>query len=109
MLEEMRWLEYGQRLAGRARGVLTDGDGEVAPVLLAAATAGGARSLGLPVGELATGRWADFALVDLDHRDLAGTDGDSLPAALVFGAGNATVAGSALAGHWSDAAIARPS
>ncbi|HUO87455.1 MAG TPA: formimidoylglutamate deiminase [Thermoanaerobaculia bacterium] len=108
MLEEARWLEYGQRLAGERRGVLADDDGEVAAVLLAAATTGGARSLGLPVGALTAGRWADFALLDLDHPDLAGADAETLAATLVFGAGDAVVAGTALAGRWSDEAMSRP-
>ena len=47
MLEEMRWLEYGQRLGGEMRGGLPDAAGEVAPTLLAAATIGGARALSL--------------------------------------------------------------
>ena len=46
MLEEMRWLEYGQRLRGELRGALPDAAGDVAPVLLAAATTGGAAALG---------------------------------------------------------------
>ncbi len=42
MLEEMRWLEYGQRLRREVRGALTDVDGGVAATVLAAATSGGA-------------------------------------------------------------------
>ena len=38
MLEEMRWAEYAQRLARERRGVLADGEGQVARVLLDAAT-----------------------------------------------------------------------
>ena len=41
-IEEMRWLEYVQRLATENRGMLRDGEGNVARVLLEAATAGGA-------------------------------------------------------------------
>jgi formimidoylglutamate deiminase len=98
MLEEARWLEYGQRLAGERRGALADDDGRVAPLLLAAATAGGARSLGLPAGAIAPGLWADFALLDLDHPALAGAGPDTLPASLLFGAGNAAIA---VGGLWS--------
>lgn len=44
--EELRWLEYGQRLAGGRRLVVTDGEGRCAPALLQAAVAGGAQALG---------------------------------------------------------------
>ncbi len=39
LLEEMRWLEYGQRLRGESRGILRDGGGAVAANLLRAAGA----------------------------------------------------------------------
>src|SRR4029078_6697977 len=65
MLEEMRWLEYGQRLRGELRGALPDARGDVAPTLLAGATAGGADALGVPTGRIAAGQWADFVAIDL--------------------------------------------
>ena len=102
MLEEARWLEYGQRLAAERRGALRGADGRVAPMLFAAATRGGAAALGLDCGEIATGRWADFALVDLDHPSLAFAEADSLLDALVFGAADGAVAGSCVGGRWSD-------
>jgi formimidoylglutamate deiminase len=101
MVEEARWLEYGQRLAGERRGVLAAADGSLAPGLLAAATSGGARALGLPAGELAPGRWADLLLLDLDHPDLAGAGAETLLAAFLFGAGNGAVAATAVGGRWS--------
>lgn len=101
MVEEARWLEYGQRLAGERRGVLAAADGSLAPELLAAATAGGASALGLPAGELAPGHWADLLLLDLDHPDLAGAGAETLLAAFLFGAGNGAIAGTAVGGRWS--------
>jgi formimidoylglutamate deiminase len=100
MLEEMRWLEYGQRLQGELRGTLPDGSGELAPTLLAAATTGGARALGLPAGAIAAGRWADFAAIDLGAPPLADLPPDRLLAALVFGAGNEAIAGTYVGGRW---------
>ena len=106
MLEEARWLEYGQRWAERRRGVLRAqrgaGEGEVAPGLLNAATAGGAASLGVDAGRVESGAWADFATVDLAHPRLAGCDADTLAAALVFGADDGVLAESCLAGAWSN-------
>ena len=86
MLEEMRWLEYGQRLRAERRGVLTDPAGSVASRLIESATLAGARSLSLPVGAIATGLWADFAVIDLGHASLAGADEENLAETLVFGA-----------------------
>lgn len=136
MLEEARWLEYGQRLAARRRGVLREGAGqalgdgeapgeaaEVAGGLLAAATAGGARSLGVDAGRIEAGTWADLVTVDLDHPRLAGavleaggdtgppnsaSQADTLAAALVFGADDAVLAESCLAGVWTDLRSTRP-
>ncbi len=100
MLEEMRWLEYGQRLATKSRGVITGPDATVAPALLDIATAGGARALALPAGRIEVGRWADFAIVELEHPSLTGCDAASLPGALAFGAGNAVIAETCVGGRW---------
>ena len=102
MLEEARWLEYGQRLAGERRGALTDDGGRVAPALLAAATTGGAASLGLAAGLVAAGCWADFALLDLDHPALARTGADTLLPAFLLGAGNDAIAATAVGGRWRE-------
>ena len=100
MLEEMRWLEYGQRLRGELRGALPDARGDVAPTLLAAATAGGADALGVPAGRIAAGRWADFVAIDLATPALAEIPAERLLAALVFGAGNDAIAGTYVGGRW---------
>ena len=100
MLEEMRWLEYGQRLRGQMRGALPDATGEVAPTLLAAATTGGARALAVPAGRIAAGCWADLAAVDLRAPSLAEVPRERLLAALVFGTGNEAIAGTYVGGRW---------
>ena len=99
-LEEMRWLEYGQRLKSEKRGVLAGEDGTVAPLLLAAATAGGAASLGVDAGRIAAGAWADFVAVDLASPLLAGAAPDDLLAALVFGGTESALAGTCVGGVW---------
>ncbi|RMH21689.1 MAG: formimidoylglutamate deiminase [Acidobacteria bacterium] len=92
MCEEMRWLEYVQRLAGERRGVCCDGDGRVDRALLACATRHGARALGLRAGRIAPGCWADLVAVDLDHPSLAGWDRDTLLAAFILGGRDDAVA-----------------
>jgi formimidoylglutamate deiminase len=100
MLEELRWLEYGQRLRGELRGALADRAGRVAPTLLAAATTGGAAALGVPAGRLAAGYWADLVAIDLQAPSLAEVPAERLLDALVFGAGNEAIAGTYVGGRW---------
>jgi formimidoylglutamate deiminase len=100
MLEEMRWLEYAQRLRGELRGALPDAMGDVAPSLLAAATTGGARALGVSAGTIAAGQWGDFVAVDLRAPSLAEVPPDRLLAALTFGSGNEAIAGTYVGGRW---------
>ena len=99
MVEEMRWLEYGQRLASRSRGVLADRD-DGARALLEVATLGGARAIGINAGEIVPGRMADFAALDLDAPELAGLDEETLLAGWIFGAGNSVVAETCVGGRW---------
>jgi formimidoylglutamate deiminase len=68
---EGRLLEMHERLQRQARLCLRDDQGQVAPVLLAAATVGGARALGrLELGRLAVGSPFDAVAIDLEHRTL---------------------------------------
>jgi len=100
MLEEMRLLEYGQRLRSVSRGVLRDGTGAVAPYLWRCATVEGARALGVDSGAIREGSLADFALIRLDHPALAGWEPATLLAALVLGTPDDVVAGTAVGGVW---------
>ncbi len=100
MVEEMRWLEYVPRLAHEVRGVCLDEDGRNANPLLHAATRGGARSLGLPVGAIEAGAHADFATLDLEADELAGCDADTLLDAWIFGGGNRSIAEVCVGGRW---------
>ncbi|HET6524868.1 formimidoylglutamate deiminase [Sphingopyxis sp.] len=76
--QELRALEYSQRLAHRARALLA---GEESPFvganLFTRAVAGGAQALGVPAG-LAVGHAADIVSLDLDHPSFAGNDDATL-------------------------------
>jgi formimidoylglutamate deiminase len=100
LIEEIRWMEYGQRLRQEIRGGLPDKNGQVAPVLLDAASRGGAQALGLDAGRIAAGCWADLLAVDLRAPALNGVDPECLPEAIVFGAGNEVIAGTYVGGRW---------
>lgn len=58
--EELKLLEYGQRLFHRQRNVLSLGEGSTGGALLAATLAGGAQALGAPAPALAAGAPADM-------------------------------------------------
>jgi formimidoylglutamate deiminase len=100
MIEEMRWLEYAQRLKQQSRGVFRTANGANAVSLFNAATRGGARSLGLPGGMIADGNVADFAAIDLDAPSLAGSNESNLLEALIFGSSEEVILATCIAGKW---------
>ncbi|ACA16148.1 formiminoglutamate deiminase [Methylobacterium sp. 4-46] len=84
--EELRLLEYGQRLAGRVRGVATSArSASTGRALIEAALAGGGQALGRPAG-LAPGQPADIVALDPDHPALAERSGDAWLDGFVFAA-----------------------
>ncbi len=65
VVEELRWLEYVQRLLQRRRNVLcTPAEPSVAANLLATVCVGGARALGRSIGRVAVGHRADFVVLE---------------------------------------------
>ncbi|MFB2550031.1 formimidoylglutamate deiminase [Ensifer soli] len=86
LADELRQLEYSQRLAHRARNVLARPEASTGRALFDAAAAGGAAALGVETG-LAVGRPAD--LVGLAPRDGLPFRGDGLLDAWIFAGGAA--------------------
>ncbi|WP_192457434.1 formimidoylglutamate deiminase [Musicola keenii] len=67
VLEELRWLEYGQRLRDRRRNrVVTPQQPAVGNVLYQQAAQGGAQACRVPVGELSVGWRADWLVLKDD-------------------------------------------
>lgn len=88
-VEELRWLEYGQRLAYQRRNLLA-GDQtrpSVGAALYESALAGGAQALGRSIGKLAPNHRADLVVLDSECPALIGKRGDRLLDAMIF-AGN---------------------
>ncbi|MDT8265973.1 amidohydrolase family protein, partial [Roseomonas sp. DSM 102946] len=78
-VEELRWMEYVQRLRRRARNVTETRPGaSVGLALLQRAALGGAQALGQPMGRLAPGCRADLLVLDTEHPALIGREGDAL-------------------------------
>lgn len=77
-VEELRWLEYGQRLVARRRNIAVSADTpSVGETLLAGTMASAGASTGHDIGTLEAGRYADAVLLDPDAPVLAGaTDED---------------------------------
>lgn len=93
MTEELRWLEYGQRLGDKARNVLARGAARSTGLdLFDAALSGGAQALGSEAG-LAVGRSADFFTIDPEHPSIAGREAEGLVDALLFAAGRQGIDG----------------
>jgi formimidoylglutamate deiminase len=87
-IEELRWLEYGQRLRLLRRNIAAGGGSEhVGESLWRRACAGGAQALGRRCGAIAAGARADIAVLDPDHPALLGRREGYLLDSLVF-AGN---------------------
>ncbi|MDB5962765.1 MAG: formimidoylglutamate deiminase [Massilia sp.] len=70
-VEELRWLEYGQRLRRQGRNIAVDGgQRRVGDFLWQGALRGGAQASGRPVGALAVGLRADLLVLDDAHPNL---------------------------------------
>lgn len=82
--EELRWLEYGQRLASMSRNVVSLRDSHVGRELFVRALEGGARACGQPLVGLQPGAPADMVVLSDDDPMLAGHDDASRLDALVF-------------------------
>ena len=88
--EELRLLEYGQRLTARRRNVMAPAGGSTGGALYRRALAGGAQALGVQAG-LMIGASADFVTIDSDHPSLVGRRGDLLLDGLIFAAGRSAI------------------
>ncbi|MBR0782050.1 formimidoylglutamate deiminase [Bradyrhizobium iriomotense] len=90
--DELRQLEYGQRLKHRQRNVLSGGAGRsTGRTLLDNALAGGARALAQPTVGLAPGARADIVTLDTAHPSLAGRTHDAVIDGWIFAAGGAAI------------------
>lgn len=91
--QELRALEYAQRLTLRARNALSGEaeGGSTGARLFTQALAGGAQALADPAGGIAPGRPADLVGLKADHPSLAERRGDALLDAWIFAAGDRAV------------------
>jgi formimidoylglutamate deiminase len=99
--EELRLLEYVQRLVGRRRNInISSTSAAVGTTLWLEAAAGGAQALGRAMGALAAGKRADLVVLDGEHPDIAPRTGDAIANALVFSGTSSLVRDVMVAGRW---------
>ncbi len=91
LIEELRTLEYSQRLRDTERAVLATPGRSTGRVLYEAGLDGGARAAGRETGAIAVGLWADLCAISLDNPVLFGRKGDELLDSLIFAGGNGLV------------------
>jgi formiminoglutamate deiminase len=89
--EELRQLEYSQRLRDLARNVMTPGPGSVGDTLYLGAARGGAQALGRAAGQIETGALADLVAIDTSLPALCALTPEQLLDGLCFAAGDGAV------------------
>jgi formimidoylglutamate deiminase len=99
--EELRWLEYQQRLRKKRRGVLAaKSESHVGTRLWRDAALNGARALGQPVGRIAVGCRADWLVLDDRHPSMAGARADTALDRLLFAGGDQAIRDVMVCGQW---------
>ncbi|RDW12750.1 formimidoylglutamate deiminase [Paracoccus thiocyanatus] len=84
LVEELRTLEYSQRLRDRGRAILATPERSTGRVIYQAGLDGGATAAGRETGAIKAGLWADLVAVGLDNPVMAGRKGDQMLDSLVF-------------------------
>lgn len=100
-IEELRWLEYGQRLQHQARNIAIRSDERsVGDFLWQACLRGGAQASGRAVGSLQIGRRADLLVLDEQHPNLACASPAEVLNILVFCGNEQLVRDVMVGGQW---------
>lgn len=91
LADELRMLEYGQRLRDCARARVAAPGASVGRTLFDQACVGGARAAARESGVIEVGRWADLVSLDARSEILAGAEEDGILDAFAFAGGNRVV------------------
>src|SRR5882757_625885 len=99
--EELRWLEYQQRLRKKRRVVLAaKSESHVGTRLWRDAALHGAQAIGQPVGAIAVGRRADWLVLDASHPAMAGVVPDAVLDRLLFAGADRSIRDVMVRGRW---------
>jgi formimidoylglutamate deiminase len=89
--DELRQLEYSQRLVRRARNVVVGKTASTGRALFEGALKGGSQALGVTTPGLTKGAFADIVSINAGDVALAGRSGDAILDSWIFGAGRSLV------------------
>ncbi len=98
--EELRWLEYGQRLITHSRNVTAVRHDHTGSSLFELALEGGGMACGHGTGQLRIGGNADLLTLDVESPMLAGHNTESILDALVFSGASLPIDRVMVAGEW---------
>ena len=100
-VEELRWLEYGQRLQQQRRNIaVSPQQRNVGDFLWQGALQGGAQASGRPLGALAPGKRADLIVLDSEHPNMFGLALDEVLGSFVFSGNDNLVRDVMVGGQW---------
>jgi len=100
LFDELRTLEYSQRLRDHSRAALATQDRSTGRVLFEDATKGSAQAAGRPAGAITVGHLADLIGVTTDNAQICNRRGDVVLDSLIFGGhGHSCVTDVWSAGH----------
>ena len=101
VVEELRWLEYGQRLRDQRRNRVYRSDQPmVGRTLFDAALVGGAQALGQPIGGLEVGRRADWLVLDGNDPYIATASDDGILNRWLFAGSDRQIRDVMVNGKW---------
>ncbi len=84
LTEELRLLEYSQRMAGKGRAMFATAEKSTGRVLFDGVVRGGAQAAGRQSGGIRAGDFADMLALDMGAVDLEGRQADDILDALIF-------------------------
>jgi formimidoylglutamate deiminase len=100
-IEELRWLEYGQRLQHQRRNLLCNArTPSVGEFLYRGALLGGAQALGQPIGQIQPGYRADLLVLDLDSPAFIHANSSNCLDQLIFATNHNPIRDVMVAGSW---------
>ena len=98
--EELRLLEYGQRLSQQRRNIgAIENNTSTGETLFKASLAGGSQALDQPIGMLTPGRRADFIVLNNQHPVLFGRRGSAIIDSWIFTGGRELISDVFVAGQ----------
>ena len=100
-VEELRWLEYAQRLIKQQRAILaTENEASVGRNLWQRAALGGAQSTNSNTGELAIGKQADLLVLNSDKVALFAHDDQHILDSMIFASQQNMITDVMVKGNW---------